>query len=203
MVLWSPALVLRWCGGIFGAALVAYLTHDAPKQLEQSLARRHERRERTTGVPITYTAQVKDHDYIVLQEGDATLEVPASGHTLQVIVTGAAPAPVLLTGLRAEVLSRVSGDGDLARHAAEVPVRRFQVLLDEDPARVRPLTASDFPYQIKRDETEVFNLLISTETGDVRWVLWLDWSTEGRTGSLRVDLRGQPFRTVARYGAHS
>ena len=106
----------------------------------------------------------------------------------------------MLTNLRPEVLSRRDRSGDLARHAAEVPVRQFEVLLDEDPPRLRPLSSSDFPYQVKLDETEVFNLLVSTEAGDVRWVLWLDWSTEGRTGSLRIDLGGQAFRTAARHG---
>lgn len=196
-------MVLTWSGGILGAALVAYLSQDAPKQIEQALARHRERRDRVTGVPVTYTARIKHQDYVVLADSDGTVEVPASGHTLQVIITGAAPAPVLLTGLRAEVLSRSHRSGDLAMHAAEVPVRRFEVLLDQNPPRVRSLTGSDFPYEVKRDETEVFDLIISVENGDVRWVLWLDWSTEGRTGSLRIDLGGQPFRTVARYGVHS
>ena len=199
MVIWTPDAVLKWSGGILAAALVAYLSKDLPTQLQQLAGRRRERRERLTDTPVVYTAQIKHHDYVVLTDEEGTVEVPASGHTVQVVVTGAAPAPVVLTGLRVEVVSRVDQGGDLSRHLAEVPVRRFEVLLDEQPPQVRPLGGSDFPYQLKRDETEVFDLMVSTESGHVRWVLWLDWSMGGRTGSVRVDLGGQPFQTAARF----
>jgi hypothetical protein len=200
MLIWSPVVVLASIGGIFSAALVAYLSQAGPKQLKQTLAQRRGRRELQTGVPLSCTACVKDHDYVVLVEDDVTVEVPASGHTAQIVVTSLWPAPVLLTGMRVEIISRRNQYGDLARHAAELPVRRFEVRLDREPPHVTPLTSSDFPFRLVTDESEVFDLAVSTDSGDLCWVLWLDWSSGGRTGSLRVDLDGEPFRTAARYG---
>lgn len=195
----TPGSVLAWCGGIFAAAAAAYLGHDAPSQLRASLARRGERKKLEATGPFTYTAQIKHHDYVTLPDGGDTLEVPASGHTVQLVVTGAWPSPVILTDLRPEVLTRANRSGELARHAAEIPVRRFEVLLDSAPPYVRPLEASAFPFAVKRGEIEVFDLLVTTDYGDVQWVLWLDWSVESQAGSVRIDLGGHPFRTAARH----
>lgn len=196
----TPKSVYVWCGGVAAAALAAYLGQEGPRQLGAAMAQRRERRQLEDGVPLAFTARIRNQDYVVLGEGDRFVEVPASGHTVQLTVTGASSIPVVLTALRAEVVSRQDRSGDLARHAAEIPLRRFEVLLDADPPQVRALTSSDFPYQVKRDETEVFDLLVSAEAGDVRWLLWLDWSVGARSGSARIDLGGQEFRTAARHG---
>jgi hypothetical protein len=199
ILLWAPSKVLAWCGGVVAAAAVAYLSHDFPHQVVAVLKGRKAQREVATSTPLTFTAQIQDQDYVVLSDGDQILDVPASGHTVRLVVTGAGPSPVVLTGLRAEVICREERFGDLARHAAEIPLRRFEVLLDFQPPIVRALTSSDFPYQVKRDDSEVFDLMVRTESGDVRWVLWLDWSSGGRSGSTRIDLNGQEFRTAARH----
>jgi hypothetical protein len=34
-----------------------------------------------------------------------------------------------------------------------------------------------------------------TEDCDCRWYLELDWSSQGRTGTVRIDDQGVPFRT--------
>lgn len=34
-----------------------------------------------------------------------------------------------------------------------------------------------------------------TQTCDCRWYLELGWSSQGRTGTLRIDDHGRPFRT--------
>ncbi|MEV6301382.1 hypothetical protein AB0M02_18375 [Actinoplanes sp. NPDC051861] len=198
MAVFSPGVVLASIGGVAGAALVAYLSQDGPKQLQAALTRRREQREELTTEPLSWSSRIKDLDYVVLTEPDGrTVDVPASGHTVQVVVTGQAAAPVLITGMRAEVVGRHDSDGDLAPQMGSLPVRPFRVDLDGHPA-VRPAGDTDFPYRVERDETEVFDLAVHTGTGDVRWFLWLDWSTRGRTGSLRVDAGGLPFRTVAR-----
>jgi hypothetical protein len=195
----TPGSVLAWCGGILAAAAAAYLGHDAPSRLMASLARRGERKKLEATGPFTYTAGIRHQDYVTLPDGDGNLEVPASGHTVQLVVTGAWPSPVILTDLRPEILTRANRSGELARHAAEIPVRQFEVLLDPDPPHVRPLEASTFLFAVKRGETEVFDLLVTTNYGDVQWVLWLDWSAESQTGSVRIDLGGHPFRTAARH----
>ncbi|BCY13493.1 hypothetical protein [Actinoplanes sp. L3-i22] len=185
MLIWTPGAAFASTGGVLGAALVGWLTQDRPR-----------RRPAPAG-PVGYAVRITDLDYVALTDGDRTVDVPAAGHTVQVVVTGLSAVPVLLTGLRAEVLERGDGRGDLSRHAAAVPVRRFEVRLDEQPPRV--LTAG-FPYRLAHHRTEVFDMAVHTDSGDVRWRLWLDWSAGGQTGALRIDLAGQPFRTAARHG---
>jgi hypothetical protein len=43
-------------------------------------------------------------------------------------------------------------------------------------------------------------MAVHTDSGDVRWRLWLDWSAGTRSGAVLIDLDGQPFRTAARHG---
>lgn len=195
----APGGVLSWSGGVVAAATAAYLSQDLPRRFSDRLARRRAGEDVGTAVPVLVSAQIRNQDYVVLDEGGRTVEIPASGHTLRLVVTGAGPLPVVLTELRAEVIARADRGGDLSRHAAEIPLRRFEVLLDADPPRVRPLSGSDFPYQVGQEAVEVFDLEVRTGTGDVTWALWLDWSCGGRTGSVRVDLGGRPFRTAARH----
>ncbi|GAB2744496.1 hypothetical protein GCM10027072_45540 [Streptomyces bullii] len=197
-LLWDPGQTLAWAAGVAAAAAAAYLGQQAPQHLQESLARRRARRELTETDPFAVTVEIRNHDYVTLDVGDRVADVPAAGHTVRIVVTSTGPSAVVLTGLRAEVLSREELPGDLARHAAEMPVRRFEVLLDSDPPQVRALGASDFPYRIAADESEVLDLLVTTERGLVRWVLWLDWTSAGRQGSTRIDLQGHAFRTAAR-----
>ncbi|MEV6808403.1 hypothetical protein [Streptomyces sp. NPDC051132] len=197
-LLWAPGQALAWAAGVLAAASAAYLGQQAPQQLQEALARRRAARQPAAGDPLAVAVEIRDHDYVTLDLGDRVVDIPAAGHTLRVVVTATGPSAVVLTGLRAEVLSRAEAPGDLARHAAEVPVRRFEVLLDSDPPRVRALAGSDFPYRIAADESEVLDLLVSTERGLVQWVLWLDWTSAGRQGRTRIDLQGHAFRTAAR-----
>ncbi|WP_440581721.1 hypothetical protein [Streptomyces djakartensis] len=39
-----------------------------------------------------------------------------------------------------------------------------------------------------------------TRSCDCRWYLELDWSSQGRRGTVRIDDRGRPFRTSALEG---
>lgn len=61
------------------------------------------------------------------------------------------------------------------------------------------------PYQVSADDPEVLMISAETETCDCGWYLELEWSSEGRTGTVRIDDAGRPFRTTAikglpRYG---
>ncbi|GGY23593.1 hypothetical protein GCM10010384_33450 [Streptomyces djakartensis] len=197
-LLWDPGQALAWTAGVVAAAAAAYLGQLAPLHLQQALARRRAGRELTEGEPLAVSVDIRNQDYVTLDFGDRVADVPAAGHTVRIVVTSTGPSAVLLTGIRAEVLSRDVLPGDLSRHAAEVPVRRFEALLDADPPEVRALGESDFPYRIAADESEVLDLVASTEHGLVQWVLWLNWMSAGRQGSTRIDLAGRPFHTAAR-----
>ncbi|MFG2949407.1 hypothetical protein [Streptomyces adustus] len=197
-LLWHPGQTLAWGAGVVAAAAAAYLGQEAPRQLQDTLARRRAGREPAQSDPLAVTVEIRNHDYVTLDLGDRVADVPAAGHTVRIVVTAMGTSAVVLLGVRAEVLSREEFPGNLTRHAAEVPVRHFEALLDADPPTVRALGESDFPYRIAADESEIFDLLVSTEHALVRWVLWLDWTSAGRRGSTRIDLQGHAFRTAGR-----
>ncbi|GAA3031625.1 hypothetical protein LV79_003186 [Actinokineospora globicatena] len=149
--------------------------------------------------PLVTDVRLRNIDYVAFVDDGVVEEVPASGHTVQLTVTGLSGTPVLLADLRVEVITRSDRSGTLVRHAGEVPRRRFEVQLDVEPPRLAALGGSDFPYVVGPHESECFDLKVSTHRGDVAWILWLDWRRGRDTGSVRVDLGGHPFRTAGRW----
>ncbi|MFJ3161054.1 helix-turn-helix domain-containing protein [Streptomyces kanasensis] len=80
-----------------------------------------------------------------------------------------------------------------------------------DAARPRPVPvagyqgdrlvpASDFPYTVSRDDPQVLRITAHTSARHVRWYLELEWTSGGRSGTLRLDDRGRPFSTSAARG---
>ena len=61
----------------------------------------------------------------------------------------------------------------------------------------RPAPAIDFPYQVSLREPEVLMLAASTEACTCDWYVDLDWSSQGRTGTVRIGDHGRPFRTTS------
>ncbi|MFI9819466.1 hypothetical protein ACIHFC_03160 [Streptomyces sp. NPDC052013] len=53
------------------------------------------------------------------------------------------------------------------------------------------------PYRVSAKDPEVLLVTARTGTCDCRWYLELDWSSQGRTGTVRIDDHGRPFRTTA------
>ncbi|MET7733933.1 helix-turn-helix transcriptional regulator [Streptomyces sp. NPDC005402] len=58
----------------------------------------------------------------------------------------------------------------------------------------------DFPYKVSESDPEVFYISAHTTAHDVRWDLSLDWSSGDRSGTVRIDNDGSPFRTSADVG---
>jgi hypothetical protein len=203
VVLWAPHGVRGWLGGVLAAAFTAYLTQDFPRWVTSSPWWRHRRH--GVPAPLAVTVKIIDEDYVVFTEVDRVVEVPASGHGLRLVVEAAGSRPVVLTALRPEVLSRRDRNGDLNRRAAAMPLRRFEVLLDAQPPCLRVVSVSDgggdsdFPFRVTPDDPEVLELKVRSESGDVCWVLHLDWVCDGRAGTTRIDFDGRPLRTMARH----
>ncbi|WUD33393.1 helix-turn-helix domain-containing protein [Streptomyces europaeiscabiei] len=131
---------------------------------------------------------------------------------LRISVQGRGSAAVVLEALHVRVAGRTT---PAARRgiaystyggcgAVLIP-RHFSVNLDanrplarsmpgNDPDR--PAPAIDFPYQVSLREPEVLMLAASTESCTCDWYLELDWSSQGRTGTVRIDDHGRPFRTT-------
>lgn len=57
-----------------------------------------------------------------------------------------------------------------------------------------------FPYKVSESDPEVFYVTAHTKAHDVRWDLSLDWSSDGRHGTVRIDDAGTPFHTSADAG---
>lgn len=53
------------------------------------------------------------------------------------------------------------------------------------------------PYRVSAKDPEVLQITAATITCTCGWYLELDWSSQGRTGTVRIDDHGRPFRTSA------
>ncbi|WP_435866808.1 helix-turn-helix domain-containing protein [Streptomyces viridosporus] len=140
----------------------------------------------------------------------ATQSAVHGGETIvELSVQGTSDTAVVLTALRVRVVGRTApapGNAyamDQGCGGALTP-RHFAVDLDKDRPLARavagndagtPIPAVRLPYRVSAADPEVLRVTARTGTCDCRWYLELDWSSRGRTGTVRVDDRGRPFRT--------
>lgn len=129
---------------------------------------------------------------------------------VQISVQGKNSTAVVLEDLRVRVVSRgapVKGNSyamDQGCGGALTP-RSFSVNLDKD----RPIAHSEpgndgenvipavrMPYRVSAEDPEILLVTARTEACDCSWYLELDWSSQGRTGTVLVDDHGRPFRTT-------
>ncbi|MGW6565735.1 helix-turn-helix domain-containing protein [Streptomyces sp. NPDC054975] len=141
------------------------------------------------------------------------------GETLvRVSVQGKGAAAVVLQALHVRVVERAAPLPWAAYRMDDgcggaVTPRRFEVDLDRPRPVARALDGYDasgeegrtlpavsFPYAVSAAEPE--ELLIDARTAgcDCRWYLELEWSGAGRSGTVRIDDGGRPFRTSALKG---
>ncbi|MFF9772795.1 helix-turn-helix domain-containing protein [Streptomyces sp. NPDC013978] len=153
-------------------------------------------------------------------EQDAEVWVAAQSavhgrHTkVRITVQGRSSTAVVLDALHVRVVSRgTPGRGGTAYAmgqgcGSELTPRRFAVDLDADRPVAEPQDGEDgadggrvipavrFPYRVSAEDPEVLEVDATTQTHDARWYLELDWSSQGRTGTIRVDDHGSPFHTT-------
>ncbi|MFJ9739448.1 helix-turn-helix domain-containing protein [Streptomyces sp. NPDC101166] len=132
---------------------------------------------------------------------------------LRISVQGRGSAAVVLEALRVRMADRTTpaDRGGIAYSTYEgcgailIP-RYFSVDLDAQRPLARPMPgndpdrpapAIDFPYQVSLREPEVLLLSAHTVSCTCDWYLELDWSSEGRSGTVRIDDHGRPFRTTS------
>ncbi|MET9881330.1 helix-turn-helix domain-containing protein [Actinacidiphila glaucinigra] len=132
------------------------------------------------------------------------------GHTLVGIsVQGRTDAAVVLEALRVRVVGRAApvkgtvystGQGC----GSDINPRSFTVNLDMNRPIARPTQGSEhatstpalrMPYRVSAKDPEVLLVDARTTHCDCRWYLELDWSSQGRTGTERIDDHGLAFRT--------
>ncbi|AGS67077.1 hypothetical protein B446_34090 [Streptomyces collinus Tu 365] len=135
--------------------------------------------------------------------------VPGRQTMVQISVQGKSSTTVVLAALRVRIVSRgtpVTGNAYAMGQGcgSDLPPRNFSVNLDVDRpiAHARPgndsgnsVPAVQFPYRVSAEDPEVLQVTATTEAYDCAWYLELDWSSQGRTGTVRIDDHGHPFRT--------
>ncbi|WP_460068070.1 helix-turn-helix domain-containing protein [Streptomyces sp. YKOK-I1] len=135
--------------------------------------------------------------------------VPGRQTMVQISVQGKSSTAVVLEALRVRVVSRgapVTGNAYAMGQGcgSDLPPRNFSVNLDVNRpiAHARPgndsgkpFPAVQFPYRVSAEDPEVLQVTATTEAYDCSWYLELDWSSQGRTGTVRIDDHGRPFRT--------
>ncbi|MFF3641117.1 helix-turn-helix domain-containing protein [Streptomyces sp. NPDC002564] len=142
----------------------------------------------------------------------ATQSATHGGETLvQLSVQGRGDTAVVLEALRVRVVGRTAPAGGNAYAMDQgcggaVTPRYFTVDLDKDRPIARavagndsgtPIPAVRMPYRVSAKDPEVLLITAGTSSCDCRWYLELDWSSQGRTGTVRIDDDGRPFRTSA------
>lgn len=129
---------------------------------------------------------------------------------VEITVQGKKSTAVVLTALRVRVVGRgAPAEGNAYAMdqgcGGRVSPRYFDVDLDKDRPIARPVDGADLdvripavrlPYRVSADDPEVLMVSAETETCDCSWYLELEWSSEGRTGTIRIDDDGRPFRTT-------
>ncbi|MEU6272359.1 helix-turn-helix domain-containing protein [Streptomyces populi] len=137
---------------------------------------------------------------------------------VRITVQGRGSAPVVLEALHVRVVNRAAPAADRGSAyylgdgcgAGLVP-RFFSVDLDEHrpPALSMPGNSNgpgpsppaiDFPYRVSLQEPEVLVVSSINKSCTCDWYLDLDWSSGGRTGTVRIDDHGRPFRSTSIVG---
>ncbi|MFE1860693.1 helix-turn-helix domain-containing protein [Streptomyces anandii] len=127
--------------------------------------------------------------------------VAADHQTVTLTVQGTGARTVVLRGLHVRIVRSdappawnkfAMGDGC----GGEVNTKAFDISLDLGNPLVHPIGGQrDFPYKVSESDPEVFYVNAHTSAHDVSWYLELDWSSGGRSGTVRIDDHGKPFRT--------
>ncbi|MFF8533832.1 helix-turn-helix domain-containing protein [Streptomyces sp. SAS_267] len=135
------------------------------------------------------------------------------GETIvRVSVRGRSSAAVVLEALHVRVVRRAAPPGDGAfvydtalGCGAGLTPQSFAVRLDAHTPVPRAVSGSSgdqtlparrLPYRVSVEDPEVLLVKARTKHCACDWYLDLDWSSRGRTGTVRIDDHGRPFRTA-------
>ncbi len=165
------------------------------------------------------------HEYLVARPPGAVPPPPAeadaepwaqalgavhAGETgVRITLQGTGERAVVLEALRIRVVARRGpAEGRVHRMSSgcggALTPRMFDVDLDAERPVARSVPGNDtgepiapvsFPYRVSASDPEVFLVTGRTARCDCDWVAELRWSGGGRSGTVRIDDGGRPFRT--------
>ncbi|WP_328720107.1 helix-turn-helix domain-containing protein [Streptomyces sp. NBC_00247] len=135
--------------------------------------------------------------------------VDGGSQLLELTLQGSSSEAVVVSGLHVRVMTRKAPLAWNAFSMADgcgsaITPQSFDIDLDDDQPRTKPVAgqqgdavvpAQDFPFRTSSTDVQVLNLDAHVEGHDVSWYLELDWTSGDRSGTLRVDDHGEPFRT--------
>ncbi|MEU3264513.1 helix-turn-helix domain-containing protein [Streptomyces bacillaris] len=140
----------------------------------------------------------------------AALGAVHAGETeVRITLQGRDERAVVLEALRIRVVERrAPADGRVHRMSSgcggALTPRTFDVDLDRERPVARsvpgndtgePIPAVSFPYRVSASDPEVLLVTARAARCDCDWVAELRWSSGGRSGTVRIDDGGRPFRT--------
>ncbi|WP_331447937.1 helix-turn-helix transcriptional regulator [Streptomyces xanthochromogenes] len=130
---------------------------------------------------------------------------------LELTTTGKSEDAVVITGVDVRVVGREAPLNWTAYSMGSgcgggVVPQTFDVDLDAPQPVTKPIAgkqgdsvvpAKGFPFKVSTHDPEVFDLDVHVEAHDVSWYLEVGWSSGERSGTVKVDDGGKPFRTSA------
>jgi hypothetical protein len=154
-----------------------------------------------------------------LQAGDASLQawasahhgIPASGNFVVADLQALPGHTVIINDVRVEVIHRAApprgvypilsgGCGGIVPTSFKADLDHASIVLTRSTAGTgfgKPAPRIPLPHQVSESSPEVWYITASTTGCDCEWKAYLDWSSDGKTGSTAIDADGQPFRTAA------
>ncbi|MCX5398840.1 helix-turn-helix transcriptional regulator [Streptomyces sp. NBC_00102] len=135
--------------------------------------------------------------------------VDGGSQLLEVTLQGSSSEAVVVSALHVRVVTRKAPLAWNSFSMAEgcgssIFPQSFDIDLDDAQPRTKPVAgkqgdevvpAQDFPFRTSSTDVQVLNLDAHVEGHDVSYYLELDWTSGDRSGTLRVDDHGEPFRT--------
>ncbi|MEV6784241.1 hypothetical protein, partial [Streptomyces sp. NPDC051098] len=137
--------------------------------------------------------------------GDAGVRITVQGRSDTAVVLQGIQVRVVArrAPLRADAYSMSPGCG------GSITPRLFDVNLDASRPVARSVAGNDagdaipalsFPYKVSAKDPEILLVTGRTVTCDCDWFLELAWSSGARSGTVRIDDHGRPFRTSGYQG---
>lgn len=141
--------------------------------------------------------------------------VPAQDQSMRLTLRGRTADPVIVHGLRAQVVGRADATAGWFTHdrgCGGVELREADADLDASPPamRFRGLDGDDraterlaLALQVSDTDIEVIDVVAHTHTGTVQWHLEVLYESAGSEGVIVVDDGGAPFTVTATADGHA
>lgn len=118
--------------------------------------------------------------------------------TFRLKVRSTAEGPVTMTAMDVRVLSAEAPPAEVTYADCQGTGAQHPFAVDLDAPQPRAVSPRRrFPYEASAETPLVLDVTAHTSKSEVRWCLELRWTQGPRSGTLRIDDGGHPFRTGA------